>query len=312
MNSQSPASQLTTAIRSLWERARASRLLFSVAAIGLTAAALGYLIYREWPVLVGYPWQFNPWALAGAFILFSLTLWLAAWIWSLIMNGLAVPLPAGRHVRYYMISNVAKRLPGTIWYVAGRVQFYRAEGIDSRLVAVGSGIELVVLILGGILAGLAFSIPLLLERQVSPWYLGLVLLIGLGLVQPPVVNRLLRLMKIEAGQVTSARLLGLTLLYAVGWTVGGLIIFLVGNVVTPIPLAQVGYVIGAWVFTGLLSQTVFFLPSNFGITEVSLSLLLSRILPSPVAVLIAILARLSMTAFELIWAGIFALLLRRN
>ena len=54
---------------------------------------------------------------------------------------------------------------------------------------------------------------------------------------------------------------------------------------------------------GVLSVVVFVLPSNFGLTEVGLSLLLSAIMPSSLAVVVAVLTRVLMTIFSALACG---------
>jgi hypothetical protein len=296
------ASSLSRIYRSLVTR----RIYFGIVIL-LTGALLGYLIYHQWNVLINYPWQFRPWPAIGAFLLFSLDLTWVALIWGLIMNAVAPRRQLLTHLRYYIISNVAKRLPGTVWYVTGRMQLYTREGIDLRLVTVASGIELIVMILGAIITVLIFAIPILLERGLNPWVLAFLLVCGLALLHPRLITQLFRLMKIEKVQISYIHILTWTLAYIPAWILSGIILYLIGSTVTDIPVDKIGAIIGYWTFTGLLSVTVFFLPSNFGLTEITLTLLLSRLVPPSVAAVIAILTRLGLSMFELIWAGIFLL-----
>ena len=82
---------------------------------------------------------------------------------------------------------------------------------------------------------------------------------------------------------------------------GGLA-FCDGNAIYTIPIQSLPYIIGSWTLVGVLSSLLFFSPSNLGFNEVTFSLLLSNILPSPIAVIIALLLR-SMAAQTLRHAG---------
>jgi hypothetical protein len=118
-----------------------------------------------------------------------------------------------------------------------------------------------------------------------------------------VIARVFRIFKVAETDIKYKNILSWLFIYSLAWILGGIVLFLIGNVVTNISIQQIGYFIGGWSLVGVLSTTVFFLPTNMGITEIGLSLVLSNIMPSSIAVIIAILARLLMIFFEVIWAA---------
>jgi uncharacterized membrane protein YbhN (UPF0104 family) len=100
--------------------------------------------------------------------------------------------------------------------------------------------------------------------------------------------------------------------YILIWLMGGMILLCIANAVTVVAAGNNAFIIGSWCLVGVLSMLVLFLPSNLGFTEVGLSLLLANVMPSPVAVIVAILMRIAMLIYELISAGFFMVILRMH
>jgi len=78
--------------------------------------------------------------------------------------------------------------------------------------------------------------------------------------------------------------------------------------VTPIPLAQLPALVGAWAASGAISLSAGLLVSGMGLREVTLTVLLGYLVPLPVAVAISLLFRVLLMVGEFVWALIFAAL----
>lgn len=280
---------------------RLSSIIISLAAV----AVLGYLVYRQKEMLLSYPWQINPALFLLSFFVFSIDLMLVAVIWGWIMNTIGRRLDYRKHLRYYILSNIAKRIPGTLWYLASRAQFYKNEGIDYRLTSLASGVELAISIMSGVLASLIFAIPIVLNYGLNPLALAGILLAGILLLHPRVTAFVFRLLKVEAVHFGYGTTIQWLIAYIPAWILGGTVLFILANSFMPLPLQQAGYVIGSWSLVGIVSYLLFFSPSNLGVTEVGLSLLLANIMPSPIAVILAITTRIAIIFYEIIWALIW-------
>lgn len=281
---------------------RRRRIALAAGTLVASTAILLLLVYRERDVLLTYEWNLRWDYIAYSCVLLILGLILAARIWADMMRALGSKVATLDHVRYFSIAHLARRLPGTLWYIAGRGYFYQQHGDSVRLVAVASGLELIITVVSGAAVALAF-IPWLLAELPGYYLGGLILAVVAGLIftHPVVVGKLLRRMGLrDVPDLRYTAILRWLVLYAAIWLMGGLILFLIAAGVTPLPWDQLGYVIGVWCVVSVVSVAVFFLPSNFGITEVGISLLLANIMPSSVAVLVAVLARLLIMAYELV------------
>jgi len=166
--------------------------------------------------------------------------------------------------------------------------------------------------LSGCLVTLAFAAYSLVHLSGFNWVSIIVFLaIGLAVVHPTVMHWLLRRIgRVEAVDYQFRHALRWLSVYAMIWILGGVIFYLNANAVAVVDLRFLSQIIGFWCLVGTLSVLVFFLPSNFGFTEVGLSLLLTTLLPSSLAVLIAIFSRILILVYEIGGVLLILLLLR--
>ena len=60
-------------------------------------------------------------------------------------------------------------------------------------------------------------------------------------------------------------------------------------------------VIADWTLAGVVTSIITFVPAGLGLREVTLTLLLSRYMPEHIAVSSAVLMRLLMTSYSILW-----------
>lgn len=279
------------------------RLFFILISLPLTLGILGYLIWRQRDILLSYRWTFRPEPALLAFGLYTVILFMTAWIWVRITESLGgQKISFWKHFRAFCISALGKRLPGTVWYIAWRAQIYGEDGYSARLVSLASGIEAAVSALSAVIVSLIFAIPILLQYNLSIWGLVIIFLISFALVQPRVVGWLRRRLGLEALRFRRRDLLFWTGAYVIIRILVGTMFFLVIGILYPLPAGDLPYVIGSQALVAGLAMFLFFFPSNFGFAEVSLSLLLSNIMPSSIAVVIVVLNRILVVFFEFVWS----------
>ena len=291
-------------ILSLARNERVQRSVFFGFLFLSSVVILGYLVYRDRRLILEYRWELNLIPALISFLLYTLALFTIAGIWAWMMNTLSKKLDFATHFRYFTISNVSKRLPGTLWYIASRAHLYRAEGIDPKLTSLASGMELLVSTVASILVSLMFGFSLLFESQVNIIAVTVLFALCGVLLHPRTIVWLSKLIKVEIAQLSYFTLLKWVISYCFNWIIAGCLLFVIGNILTSLPIEQLDYFIGIFSLIGALSTLMFFLPSNFGIAEVGLSLFLSRILPTYIAVAIAVSFRLLVTLYDIVWAGI--------
>ena len=294
-------------IDSFFTPKKSKKLLLSVILVGITVIVLGVNVYKQRETLLTYNWQFRPLPFVLAFIIFSLTLFMGSIVWGYVLNVISKKLSYQKHIYFYIISNLAKRIPGTVWYVASRAQMYSEEGIALRVTTLASGLEMAFITLAGVITVLLFSTEIIVRYHLNPIIFAIILPVGFIILQPKFIKWFLKILRIEEINIDYKLVLFGLLSYIIIWILGGVLLYEIGSIVYPIPHDQIGYVIGSWTFIGVISILLLFSPSNFGITELGLSLLLSSIVPFSIAVVIAIASRILIIIFEFFWAGLFLL-----
>jgi len=293
-------------------------VLFALFSFAAVAGVLGILVYRERDAFATFQWQLDWRAVGVAFGLLLAGLGLAALAWATVMRALGSQLPRTLHLRYYVISHLARRLPGTVWYIAGRGYLYRQHGETVRLVTIASSLEYLLLTVAGAIATLAlWSYGLRSLPVVYMVAMAVTIALGLAATHPASVRWALhRAGLVDFPPLHYAQILVLLGMYVLVWLFGGVMFFALTHAIAGTGVEHMLYLVGCWCLVGTLSVVVFFLPSNFGFTEVGLSLLLSAIMPTSLAVLVAVLSRVFVIAFELVAAGavmgLLALMARRQ
>ena len=205
------------------------------------------------------------------------------------------------HFRSTTISALGKRLPGTLWYVWWRAEIYK-ENFSAQAIAYASTIEMAVTILASVIICLLFAIPMITQYQYSLVGIILLFIISLAAIHPRLMRWFLKKFGTEAYRIRYRDLLSWIVLYMIIWMLVGVLLFNISNIVTNVSPEKISYLIGSVAITGILSRLLLFSPSAFGFTEVSLSLLLTGIMPSSIAVIVALANRIIVTCFEIIWA----------
>jgi hypothetical protein len=272
----------------------------------LAILGLGTLLYNNWDTLRNFEWQFRPVPFIASFLVYSLALGLAILAWGKMMTALGAQIPWRTHIRVYSITNLARRLPGMLWYVAGRLVLYEENDASKVAISVASALELVLIALSGLVIGVALWPGAIIEFLNPLWIIGIVIL-SLIAIHPKVIRVPLRWFGAEREHIATTRLqygqvvswLGF---YGGVWLAGGFVLFALIETVYPISPTWLPQVIGAWSLSGMVSVVAAFLPVGLGLRELALGLLLATFLPEGIAIIIALLARLLLTFYELLWA----------
>jgi len=292
---------IKTILANLYElsKKRRSRILMVLSLALATFFMLGYLVYRQKDLLLNYKWDIKPVNILLAIILYSLALNLSAFNWGWLINHLGSHIKYSTHINYYLISNVSKRLPGTFWYVAGRGFFYQDFGIPYRLVTLTSGIEYILMMISAIPVSLFLSITKLASLHIKPIFLGIGFAASLFILHPKVIRFYLKSLKLEDVNINLSSLFVALLFYLISWVLVGMAYFSIIQAINNLPVQQIWYVIGSSALVGLLGLMFVALPFKMGLAEVGLSLLLSTIMPSSIAVIVSIFGRVLFTLCDI-------------
>ncbi|HUF37326.1 MAG TPA: hypothetical protein VMN57_02275 [Anaerolineales bacterium] len=277
----------------------------------LTAIFFGWILFENWGQIRRYLADPNPWSMIGTAVGYGLSIVTAMFGWSLIMGALAPGIRRSAHNRIYALTLVARRLPGSLWYVGGRLVLYRKLDVPGSFTAFASGLELTVIVITGLILGLV----LLPQRGVSDVLVLGLIGIGLGILFVSLSPRTIKWLSIRRGVELTGPikwhvLLGVIGAYLATWIAGGILVFSVIGIFVDLDREAFPYVLGSWGLAGALGSLTIFLPTTFGVAEISLSLLLSGIMPLPLAGIVAIMTRLLTTIYDFILAAVFYVFIR--
>ena len=277
-----------------------------LSAIVLTCSLgfLGFKVYRSWDALKAYDWRIRYVRFIPSFGLFLLQLVVITWGWQSIMHSLARPLPFRNHIRIYAYTNLMRRIPaGMLWVVVGRASGYKEQNVSVRTSALVSLLEFFLVVLTGLplcaLAGWGLG---LLSSSAGLGLAAATLAMELGVIHPAVLCWLLKLARHEAPQtaLTYRNTLSWAFIYTLIWLISGTGLFVIGLLFTDLPITSLPATIGVWVLSSLVSHLTLLSPSGLGVKELSLTFLLSLLLPDPLPLLIALGMRVIWTVYDVL------------
>ena len=212
-----------------------------------------------------------------------------------------------RNVQIFCVTVAPRRLPGTIWYIGGRMYLYQKLGMSKRSVLEASIVELIVSFLSAGIVGismffhLGFALPGLLLIPI------LVTLIIIAIIMTPgILDRLFKPNNSKTQNNWRFIIPAIWIFaYSIMWIMSGLMASQIVSIVQPVDWHNMGFIVGSWAFSGMAGLLTIFLPSTFGAMELSFIGFLSRILPLPIAGVVAISTRLLTFSMDMLLSLVF-------
>ncbi len=289
----------------------------------LVLPAVGYIVYRmvqNWEQVRTSPWSFRPGYLVLALLGYLLALGGVLWAWNYIIGKVSPLRRFAQNARFYCLSNLPRHIPGAIWYMAGRTFLYGQAGVPPSRTLAAIALEVLLTTVAGLLTYL-FSLSLAGSLGGAPLRLGLalgLLALALGVLQPPLFNRILAFFLRRFGgreevRITYRALLPPLLAYLLAWTLGGATLYaVILSVYEPLPWQEIPAVIGIWAAAGTIGLLASTFLLGLGVREVALGTLLLALLPEERAIAVAVLFWFLLTGGDLATAGLSLLSWRRG
>ncbi|MFA7408223.1 MAG: lysylphosphatidylglycerol synthase domain-containing protein [Anaerolineaceae bacterium] len=276
-------------------------------------AFLAYTVWKSRDQLLPYLAKADYSQLIIVVAVYMVALFLAVLNWVVIMHAFESSISLWMHAKIYLVSMVSRRLPGTIWYVGGRMVLYKKLGVPSVKTASASGIEFIISFVADALLA-AFFIPLGLNLS-KFWLIPLVLVAVLGLLvlRPKTIKKIMTKLKHPlAHPVRMSQVIGWLILRMALVLTGGVMIFFAIRIFSPLGINSLLFVLGARALSGAAGMLTFLLPSSMGASDLTLLAMLSTIIPTSLATVIALLVRIYTTLFELLFGLTFFIPLNKS
>lgn len=273
----------------------------------VTLVIIGRILVTNWELIKTYQWQFRPVWLIYALLFFLLDLLLATWAWHLLTVRLASYDNFRRSAKICWSANLARRIPGPIWYIAGRALLYEKEGVSKATISLLSALELLFFLVSGLIT-VALTLPfwalpaVLVSHLNQYWFFLLLLPPSFLFVHPRFLEKLWqKLNKTPLPKRLKWRdTIAWLWLYVLTWIVGAFVLFSVINLVQPLAPGKIIVIIGVWALAGSVSLAGSLTISFIGLREASLALLLTQLIPAPIALIVAVAVRIVWLAGEIL------------
>jgi glycosyltransferase 2 family protein len=267
----------------------------------------------HWPAIRSrdLAWRAGPLALSGLLVLLTLAVLLAAWTTSL--RWCAARVRYLDAARIWFTANLARFIPGTVWQFASLAAMSSRYGVAPLAATATVLLEQVVLLITGLLV-LAALTPAVLHA--AWWQTALAVAAGLGVVGlalPRPGGRLGRWLETQVpgvrllwSGVTPVRLALFALTLVTPWLLYGVAFRLlaVGLLGAAPPAGSWGFYMAAFTGSYVAGVIAVFAPAGLLVREAALIGVLSPVLGSSDAVILAGAARIWLTALEFLGAAI--------
>ncbi|MBV9791103.1 MAG: flippase-like domain-containing protein [Chloroflexi bacterium] len=253
-----------------------------------------------------YSWQIAPGALVLGLVCGAIYFGGLGLCWALLLRHIAGSERAPSlwtSARVWLYSMSTRYLPGNVWHILSRVAFAEQLKIPAAQVLSSATIEQVLTLLGA-LAIFGLTLPFWVVVPLAQAPLLLLVPLGLILIHPAVLGRILawaahRAKRPELAWHYSYRdMLGLLVAYSSAMLCAGLALYAVLWGLTPIRAAELPFVLGAAALAWAIGFLSIFTPSGLGVREAILTALLASVYPLPVAIVGSLLFRLVLTCGE--------------
>lgn len=316
MNGSPVFSNKITRFFSRPEIARWTRILFIIVWLLLLGSIFWYA-WRNWDEIIPYFQGLKPGSLKQlwwALLAYIASLTSAILCWVAIMSVFDKNSGWKKHAQVFSLTLAARRLPGTFWYIGGRMSVYQKLGLPQKSILFASSVELVLTIVTGLSLGIIFLLGQgsALDQRIIILVIA-ALIIGLILVNPWTLHWYTEKLKLDIQQrISLLNILLWVFCAALMWLFSGMMLVELVSIFTTLDTSSTIFLCGAWALSGAIGLMTFFFPSSFGVTELSLTFFLSTLVPLPLATAIALFQRIVTTLFEVILSLIFLPWLSRS
>ena len=289
------------------------RLMYGLIVLA-SAVFIAYAVYSNWNEFKTQQWDFNYYYIILAVLLYPAGMLPTVAAWHKLLQAMGVECSFQTDLRLYSLSILPKHIPGFVMFVTSRSLLYQEEKVPAATSVTATGAETILLALTGFISSILllflgvermgqFSV----FRYAAP---AAIILVIVFVFWTPALNRLLQKILTRRGiqqvpQLNQKQTVFSLLWMFLAWAGGGLILFALVQAVNPLNWSLLPVMIGTWGAAGAVSLTIGIGIQGLGIREVTLGALLSLVMPTLTAIVIAVAFRLVLTIGEVIWVAFF-------
>lgn len=320
MNQRSPKPLVSNSILQRLQQVIANCLLYyhvrqaaQWIILALSIGFIGIALWRGSGELRTLNWQTCLGAGLLSLLLYPLSLFLQALLWTSIINHLAQTSPNWIDIKFFCQSHLARRIPGTVWYLAGRALSYQDRSIAPMITLISSAIEWVFQLWTAVMVYASVSHK---PALIGAIYGLSIATLGGFLVLKKIynvnsVNNISKPKYLPNWLHTILLLLNLRIIvlwlatYCMCWIIAGTILYFIATAIgTSNHYPQLSWAasIGISSFSNGFSQLMSF-TGGWGVREITLAVLLRHYLPMSLGATVAVFVRILYVTGDLVWGG---------
>ncbi|SEJ65764.1 lysylphosphatidylglycerol synthase transmembrane domain-containing protein [Demequina mangrovi] len=243
-------------------------------------------------------------AIVGALAACVLALGVNAMSWRAVMRAIGLTATVPEALRVFLLSQVGKYVPGSVWPVLAQAEFARDHGVSRPRAMTGSIVAMVVGVVTSAIVGAVGLVLAVPDALATYWWVLVVAAALAALLVPAVLARVVALaFRVTRRDEEPARIGGRALLASAAWSA---LMWVVLGVHAWLLLRELapgaGLVIatGAFAFAWLVGFLVVVAPAGAGAREAALALVLAPVATPAQALSLALVSRFLMTAADAI------------
>lgn len=282
---------------------------FRVVIILLSVSFMIAAVMSQWNRIQSIDWLLRPELLAVSIAGLIVVFFLDAYGWHLILRALGQRVPPITSIRIWLLSSLARYLPGVIWSYASRISMAKEKGISVASSSMSLYLETLLLMASSLAVGFP-SLMAAVGIHVNP-LAAIFLWILLGLLMHPRILSILRFLpgRMGRGFLTLSlpdvkTIFCLYVYYLVFWVIFGTIFVCFVSGIHPLGPHQwipVGSSIALGFFLGFI---LVMFPGGIGVRESALYVLLLPFIPTATTLIVSVGSRIWVMLGEILSLGI--------
>ncbi len=287
----------------------------------VTLVAAGFLIVAvisQVGKLPNIDWHFSPGWLVLSFLCLIAFQGIHAETWRRILHDLHGEIPPRKGWVIWNVSLLARYVPTQVLMAVTRVSMCSREGVPRKVSIASIAYEFaLVTACSFVVAAWGFTALPELKGDAWRWLIFAIPVVALVCIHPRIFahlsGRLLHRLGSDHLERTLSfpTVLRLAVVYVISFIVVGLGVLCVARALHPIDAGDIPLIVSAWSVGYAGALVAFFVPGGIGVREGAVAAVLSVVLPTSVAIAVAVAVRLAQTGIELLYAGASVLYARR-
>ncbi|MGF7123348.1 lysylphosphatidylglycerol synthase transmembrane domain-containing protein [Rhodococcus sp. BE178] len=287
----------------------ALRIVVTVAIV----VAIGFAVKSQWTEVRGTIHDLSWWSLVASTVFIFLGMGAAVRAWQHTLGALEQPIPAFDAARCYLVGQLGKYLPGSVWAFVLQTELARRAGVSGAAAFITVLVTVGLSTTSALLVGL-LGLPALFQIG-TPAAVAVIALVPIALIcaYPPVLTRLVNialkvLRRAPLQRPLTMHKIGLALIWcSVSWVAYGVHLWILASTFGGFGTDRLIASIGAIALAMCAGVLVFVVPSGIGVREAVIVAALAPVADSGTALALALTSRLLFTLCEVLAGTVAAL-----